>query len=312
MMKSASSNKGITIPSRIFYSFKLFQIRLKNKQKRIIPWQDIEEYESYLAKYMPIGQQKLTNHSVLEIGFGARPWRLFSMMSLGVDIKGIDLDQPTYGFNPKRLWRVLKTNGFERFIKSLVRGIFFDLSDIRSLKRELKKIDKTLRVDESRIIIGDVGDERHFQENSFTFAFSEDVFEHIPAAALPKVLVNIRKWLKAGSILLLRPHVYTGISGGHDPEFYHHKVKNNEAPADKAWRHLLNPHFKVNTFLNQLRIDSYVNLFSEHFEVLEIINKDPDLGKNYLTQELKDMLIGTFTLEELLTNQVAFILRVRK
>jgi SAM-dependent methyltransferase len=309
-MRSASNEKNIGLVSRIRYALKLLQMRMQTGEKpQIIPWTDIHEYEYFLAKYSPNKKSKLVDNQVLEIGFGARPWRLISLASLGVDIKGIDLDRPTYGFSPKRLLQVLKENGVERFVKSLARGVLYDRADLRQLKAELKSQNKELVLAASRMVVGNAGETRHFAPDSFTFAFSEDVFEHIPPTVLPKVVENLKRWLKPGSIAVIRPHVFTGISGGHDPDLYPHKVVNQDIPQDRAWSHLLDPDFKVNTYLNKLRLADYINLFSEHFEILEMKQKYDQLGKEYLTPELREKLIPTYTEEELLTNQIAFVLR---
>ena len=309
-MKSASTSSNISLADKLAYFFKLFLLRARGTRGApIIPWSDIAEYEFFMAKYLPEDERKLADHKVLEIGYGARPWRLFALASMGVDIRGIDLDKPTYGYNPKRLLSVLSRNGFERFLKSLVRGVFFDQADIRQLSNECKAIGRELTLDESRLVVGNAADGHHFGPGSFTFAFSEDVFEHIPAETLPEVLSNLKKWLKKGSLLMVRPHIYTGISGGHDPDCYPHFVADGTAPESKAWAHLLDPDYKVNTFLNRLGLHDYIRLFSEHFEVLGTKQKYDSLGKDYLTDDLRRKLIPRYSEEELLTNQVLFVLR---
>ncbi|QMW03978.1 methyltransferase domain-containing protein [Spirosoma foliorum] len=308
-MKSASSIHDIDFVSKVSYLYKLFLMRVKGGQSyNLIPWEDIREYESILVKYCPT-KQRLVEHQVLEIGYGARPWRLLSMASLGVDIKGIDLDRPVYGLNLKRLGEALKYNGFERFIKSLVRCFLFDTRDLNYLKKELSYLNKKLTIDQSRMLIGNAAERRHFQDDSFTFVFSEDVFEHIPSADLPKVLSNIKNWLKNGGIFVVRPNVWTGISGGHDPDYYPNDIILEKAPHSKAWLHLLDPNFKVNTYLNRLRLQDYIELFSKEFEILEIKHKHDRLGEKYLTPDLFKRLSSTYSREELLTNQISFVLR---
>ena len=309
-MRSASSESGINILTKAIYFYKLFKIRVNDdKRETIIPWRDIYEYESILAKYLPNEGQKLVDHRVLEIGYGARPWRLLSMVSMGINIQGIDLDRPTYGYNPKRLIGALKRNGFERFIKSFVRGLFFDRSDIRALKNELRAVNKNLTLDEKCMMVGNAKESHHFNPNSFTFAFSEDVFEHIPGEDIPHVLDNIKTWLQPGGIAVIRPNVWTGITGGHDPDYYPDEILAGRAPHTKAWMHLLQPDFKVNTYLNRLRLQDYVRLFSERFEILEVIQKHKQLGKEYLSADLLSQLSPDYSEEELLTNQISFVLR---
>ncbi|TAE28698.1 MAG: methyltransferase domain-containing protein [Cytophagales bacterium] len=312
-MKSASHSSGVSLLDKLVYFYKLYRIRIRtNKSDSIIPWDDIREYTTIIEKYCPKGFNKLDEHRTLEIGYGARPWRLLSLASLGVDIKGIDLDRPTYGFSPKRLWEALRENGFERFLKSFVRAAIFDRADLNTLKRQLQKIDRELVIEESRMVIGNARDGNHFEPNQFSFAFSEDVFEHISSDELPSVLDNIKVWMKPGGILVIRPNVWTGICGGHDPDYYPYDVLTKQAPRDRPWEHLLNPDFAVNTYLNKLRIKDYVNLFTERFEIMEVKQKHEELGKEYLTPMLLEKLLPNYTEEELLTNQTRFVLRVNK
>lgn len=310
-MKTASSIRGIDLLSKAYYSFQLLKIRLDNDStgRTLIPWSDIQEYEHFLAKYDQSGANRLQEHSVLEVGFGARPWRLFALTSLGINIAGIDLDRPTYGWNPSRLIQVLQTNGFERFIKSFVRGVLFDANDLRKLEKELNSLGKNLVIDESKLTVGNAAETFHFEPESFSFAFSEDVFEHIPPDVLPAVLANLKTWLKKGAVCVIRPHIYTGITGGHDPAYYAYRVQSNSIRQDRAWAHLWDPEFKVNTYLNKLRLRDYYELFSEHFDILEVKQKYCQLGKEYLNDDVLQKLKGEYSEEELLTNQVAFVLR---
>jgi hypothetical protein len=310
-MKTASSIRGIDLFSKVQYSFQLLKVRLDSDSEgqTLIPWSDIREYEYFLAKYDPGGSSKIQEHDVLEVGFGARPWRLFAMTSLGINIAGIDLDRPTYGCNPSRLIQVLKTNGFERFVKSFVRGVLFDLNDLRKLRKELNLVGKSLLIDETKMEVGNAAESFHFKPESFSFAFSEDVFEHIPPDVLPSVLANLKTWLKKDAICVIRPHIYTGITGGHDPAYYAYRVETHSIREDRAWAHLWDPEFKVNTYLNKLRLRDYYKLFSEHFDILEVKQKYHQLGKEYLNDSVLQKLNGEYSEEELLTNQVAFVLR---
>jgi hypothetical protein len=135
-MKTASSNTTSFV-HKLRYGAKLMQMRLRGGNDEIGPWADIERFQLILKKYNLEGRADLRDHQVLEIGYGARPWRLISLSSLGVNIRGIDLDQPTYGFSVKRLIKVLRANGLERFIKTLVRSLLFDGRDLRKLKNEI-------------------------------------------------------------------------------------------------------------------------------------------------------------------------------
>ena len=68
--------------------------------------ENISEYQQLCEKYH---DQTLQESKVLEIGFGQRPIRFYTMASLGVDVKGVDIEQPTLGI--RDLNRVLMRNG---------------------------------------------------------------------------------------------------------------------------------------------------------------------------------------------------------
>ena len=52
---------------------------------------DLNEYERLLRTY---ANTSLADARVFEIGFGARPYRLIALMSMGVDASGVDAEVP--------------------------------------------------------------------------------------------------------------------------------------------------------------------------------------------------------------------------
>src|SRR5947199_184480 len=52
-------------------------------------------------------------------------------------------------------------------------------------------------------------------EASFDLVFSEDVFEHLEPSTLQELTARIARWLGPNGIALIRPNVWTGITGGH-------------------------------------------------------------------------------------------------
>jgi hypothetical protein len=310
-MKTASSNEKISFLEKISYAFKLFRKRLAGGYHVVGAWNDIDEYQAILQQYDDTHEGELTKHRVLEIGYGARPWRLFTLLSVGVDIIGIDLEQPTYGFNILRLLKVLRKNGFERFMKSSVRGLLFDRQDLRLLEGELRQRGKPLIICDKRLLVGNASDQHHFAPNSFTFIYSEDVFEHIPTSLLPDIVENMYCWMIPQAIALIRPHIFTGISGGHDPDYYQDRVQLKKVDPNRAWAHLWDSHYVVNTYLNRMRLSDYVALFEKRFEILAIKQKFDRLGLDYI-DHIRKKVPSTFTEDELLTDEVLFILKSRK
>jgi len=77
----------------------------------------ISEYDGWISKYLG---KPLEACSVLEIGFGARPYLLLAMMSMGIRAAGVDLDRPVLRPSLKAYIRVARTNGAERALKTMV------------------------------------------------------------------------------------------------------------------------------------------------------------------------------------------------
>jgi hypothetical protein len=307
-MKSSSSTKNVGILGKIRYCYKLFRIRTLHSNANLIPWGDFALYENILRKH---GGSNLASSAVLEVGYGARPWRLITLISMGINARGIDLDQPAVGFSLRRLLVALRKNGLERFLKSAFRSFFFDSKDLVQLKNELHDKGFEFRFDLQRFQVGDAANVGIFSESEFDFCFSEDVFEHIPEDSLASIVKNLHTWLKPRGIAFIRPHIFSGISGGHDPDFYPHRILDKSIDPNLAWSHLVDEKFTVNTYLNRLRLEQYKTLFLPYFEILETVERIKDLGKEYLTREVQDVL-QRYTQEELLTNQIGFILKSRK
>ena len=57
-----------------------------------------------------------------------------------------------------------------------------------------------------------------------------------------------------------------------------------------------------------IKLSDYRELFSKHFETLEEKVKRPDFGKEFLTPKIRQEL-SSYSEEDLLTNQVLFVLK---
>jgi Methyltransferase domain len=75
---------------------------------------------------------------VLEIGFGARPYRLFALHAFGVDALGVDLDQPV--LRSRDVMAAFRVNGLERAAKSAIRYFLFDLAENGQLAQFLARV----------------------------------------------------------------------------------------------------------------------------------------------------------------------------
>ncbi len=269
---------------------------------------DADEYEAALRQYSGRG---LAGATAFEIGFGARPLRLFALAASGVDVTGSDLDVPLIRCSPREFAAMLRRNGLERAIKSALRFAIFDVKERRELKKLLRARGREMKIETRRLIVGDAA-ELSIPEQSLDFIYSEDVFEHIPVDALRVLTAKMAGWLKPSGLALIRPNIFPGIVGGHLAEWFPQVVNDrSRRRRSQPWEHLRHHRFRPNTYLNELSRASYRELFAPNFEILEERVKDPELGREYLTLEVAEEL-KQWPHEELFSNQTLFILRPRQ
>lgn len=272
---------------------------------------EFEEYDRWLRKYVGKG---LHDVRMLEIGFGARPNRLIALSSMGIDVRGVDLDTPMLKGSPSELLNAFKKNGVERTIKSAVRFYLFDWHERYHLNKKLKSQGHRLKILPERFIVSDASSERFYeivQAGSLDLILSEDVFEHIPKESLESLVPKMAAWLRPEGIALVRPCIYTGIVGGHDVEWYPHRVGQDIPRRSEPWEHLRKRRFPANTYMNELTREDYRQLFRGYFDILAEIEKRPDFGREYLTPEVRREL-ARYSDDELLSNEVLFVLRPKQ
>jgi hypothetical protein len=268
---------------------------------------DIDEYEAALLQY---AGRRLGGARALEVGFGARPLRLFALAGWGVDVTGTDLDVPLIRGSPREIAAIARQNGPERAVKSALRFALFDRRERRALERLMRDRGCELKIEPQRLIVADAAG-LSIAEQSLDFIYSEDVFEHIPADALSVLTAKMARWLKPSGLALIRPNVFTGIVGGHLAEWFPQVVDDrSRRRRSEPWEHLRRRRFRPNTYLNELSRADYRELFAKEFEILEERVRDPNLGRAYLTDETAAEL-APWSQEELFSNQTLFILRPR-
>lgn len=255
----------------------------------------------------------LTACKVIEIGYGARPTRLIWFFGQGVDITGIDLDQPILRGSPAEFLGVYRKNGWERAFKTvfrwfinerhLRRALLADLSRQRGFKVELPP---------KSLVVGDATNQDFWaRHHGADYIFSEDVFEHIPAQSLDLILPRMAASMAPDGMAFIKPMIYTGICGGHHLEWYPHTLTQHRNRITEPWEHLRKNRHPANTYLNKLTRADYRKLFSAHFDILEETCAQPDMGSQFMTPEIRQEL-GQFTEEELFSNRVIFLLRPRR
>jgi Methyltransferase domain len=271
---------------------------------------DVAFYQDALQRYA--GKQ-LTSATVLEIGYGQRPFRLIALYWIGVNAFGVDLDEPVYELNATRILRLLKTNSLTRSMKSIFRRAIFDASEYRKLSAMLQgEYGSGRAFDPKRLLSGDSSKSETWAQfpDRIDMVFSEDVFEHIPSQSIPRLLKMMAARMSDQAIAVIKPAIFTGITGGHDLDWYPHRVAETLDGRTVPWGHLTGEAGPADTFLNRLKRSEYRAMFEKDFIILEENDPTPRLGEQYLTSELRAKL-AEYSDEDLFSNKIRFVLRKR-
>lgn len=269
---------------------------------------DIDEYQELLRRHAGVG---LHEARVLEVGFGARPYRQMILHSMGVDASGVDAEVPRVSGRPAEFLSMIKQNGVERAAKTLLRYAFFDRGERRSFTSSIRRHGLTPYLDASRLLVGDAG-QLELAPSSLDLVFSEDVFEHIEQETLKRLVPRMAQWLRPGGLALIRPNIFTGIVGGHLLEWSRASMQRPPAQrSSEPWEHLRKRRFAPNTSLNEMTRSQYRELFARSFEILEERVSQPDLGRDYLDADAARDL-ASWSEDELFSNQTLFVLRPHK
>jgi hypothetical protein len=268
---------------------------------------DIAGYERTLATY---GGPPLTEARVLEIGHGVRPYRLLALLALGVDATGIDPEVAQVDGSLAELRAAWRHNGAERVVKTMARRLVSDGPRDAAFARALAARHLAVRPDHSRLLVGDAG-ELELEPGSLDLVLSEDVFEHVDREALERLVPRMARWLWPDGLAVVRPNVWTGITGGHLVEWNRQSFRRRTPRRTEPWEHLRAGRRHANTRLNHLFRSEYRTLFARSFELLEETVTLPDLGREHLAGRVADELAGIGE-DELFSNQVRFVLRPRR
>lgn len=307
-MRSASSSDNVPLSGKLREGIGLAYMHLQGRHGIDLPSLDacVREYEETLLRH---GRTSLRESTVLEIGFGARPLRLVWLYNAGVEIWGVDLDKPLLHVSANSFLKVMRQNGAERAIKSAIRYYISDAHEWNELAAEVGRRGRSFRIPEERLAVADAASAAFWESTgTFDFIYSEDVFEHVLREDLPVLVERMAGALRPDGIALIRPMVFTGICGGHHLEWYPHTLNQRISRRTEPWEHLRQDRFPANTYLNRLRRQEYVDIFEEHFQLLEEEAKAPRLGAQFMTDEIRAELVG-YSDYELFSNSVRFILK---
>ncbi len=229
---------------------------------------------SYLGYY-------LENSLILDIGCGQRfPYTyLFSNKN---KVIGLDLDIILFEHSIRNYKTIIKENGFNRFFKTFLRSILFD----RKYFQILSSLNKNLPKQRKFKIVKMNAENLKFKNDSFDFILSIHSFEHIQN--IEKVIIEIKRVLKKGGSFYIAIDFYSKYFGGHKFD-----TKN-------PWEHLLDKNFKPNVYVNRLTVEEYKKLFNKYFKDINFICRENRFMKQYLTKDIKKLLVEYSELELLM------------
>lgn len=293
----------------------LFQLLTQYEARRLDNYgmdrlkNNIDEYRNFTKTYL---KRYLRDLKVMEIGYGARPFRACAMYAHGAEAYGIDIERPLLAGDAHTFFEIARDNGIERALKSLVRRVLYDSDESRAFEKSfgcsfadaLKNI---------KLVVGDASDPDAWSSipNDLDLVYSEDVFEHIPKENLDAVLQCIILHLRRDGLMLIRPNIWTGITGGHFVEWYQTNANKNERKRRPPWSHLVTGRGEPTVYLNKMTLSAYSELFSRHCDIIDVINAEYGLGADLLTDEMLAGIPATFSRDDLLTNNVLFVMKPR-
>jgi hypothetical protein len=308
--RSNSQAETISARRRLAYLFALLQLHLGRRLRPSSFDEIADDTDTYASEVRARCGKPLDEARALEIGIGQRPYRLITMQSRGCDALGIDLDQPLARLSLRRAAAIFRHNGAVRGLKTLLRALLFDRAEYRALARMLaRRFDCPMRLDEARIFVGDASRPAVWAAagGDFDLIYSENVFEHIPAGDLRRLLALMAARLRPSGLAIVTPLVFTGICGGHDIGWYRDRMDLSPLMRGPAWGHLTGETPPPDTYLNRLTLADYRTLFAKTFAIVREEVLHPDLGRRYLTPARRRRL-AAWPEEELFSNSVRFVL----
>jgi len=213
-----------------------------NRDKAMVDWRMHESIWSDLSQEFgsPEGCR------ILDVGCGYDYSQSLLFHSRGVAVSGVDIDL----HRDRRSWLTphswvarLRRRLYYTELRSIVPfPLSFAGLDVREL--DIKKLP--------------------FPAGTFDAAISNAVFEHL--MDVPAALDEIHRVLKPGGLLRLGIHLFTSLSGPHNPRLQQNPVV--DWPADLApWYHLRGLPPAIPAHLNRRREADYLDAIGSRFEI---------------------------------------------
>jgi len=309
-MRTASSMYGLSPLLRLRYLYEVFCVHLHDAHDFgfLRTWE--QQITDVLRRWLPKDPSQM---SVVEIGFGQRPARLIWATGLFGSVSGIDLDRPILSFSWRAALNVIRTNGLLRGVKTGCRSLLFDAPYYRALLDYFaKRFGYPPKISDDLFEVGDAACRSTWGERlPLDLIYSEGVFEHIPPDGIRAICRTVAEMLQSNGLALITVNVFTGITGGHIPEWYGNSVNNGMPKQTRPWGHLRGDPLTADTYLNQLRLSDYEDIFERCFEIVDRQKFSYGIGEPFLTPSIEAEL-SDYSRDELLTDYVRFVLRPRR
>lgn len=226
---------------------------------------------------------------VLEIGVGQRAQNLRLFRAHGIEAVGIDLEPVGKGLSA--YLAMARSDGPLRVAKSLTRALLYDARFDAALSRAAGRPLPIEGIDVRQVDAAAMT----FPSASFDAVVSFSVFEHI--GDVDGAVREVARVLKPHGVARILIHLFPSISGGHVMEWQNPDPRN--PPRSQPWRHVVDPSFVGNIYLNGLKKRDYVEAFERHMQVesVDMIRS----GEAFLTPDIERAASSRgYTREELL------------
>jgi SAM-dependent methyltransferase len=154
-----------------------------------------------------------------------------------------------------------------------------------------------------RLVCGDVS-LLSFPAQAFDLVISMPAVEHF--LDVPAVVDEVHRVLRPGGIAWIGIHPFTSPTGGHNVSFTQFPLRRLPQGVD-AWDHLRRKKLPFCVPLNKWRIEQYVDVFVDQFEILDQYCASKD-GENLLTPQIVEEL-SRYSAEELTCANYVIIVR---
>ncbi len=254
----------------------------------------------YLKRY---GIDDLHGLRVLDVGCGKTYWLTLLLHSCGAQVTGVDTEFVEPGYSLDKYWGILRSNGPERALRTLVWDIFYGPPYYKELAKVCPFPLEFDNVDARRVS----ATELDFPDDIFDLIVSHEVFEHIDD--IPAALQLLHRIMKPGGITYIYVHNFASISGGHHIAW---KYPDTEpSTVVPPWDHLRENRFpEIPSWINRLREQNYREAFEAQFEILDWFPTVRE-GEALLTPETLAELYD-YTEDELLTKGFVAVARPKK